>query len=516
MNDYGFLSLVPAAAALTMAFALKRVAVALFCGVLLGSVILRGHDPVMVPVHLLTTVWAAFTDGGHLWMLSFALLLGGLMGLLRVSGSQHALGLRIAHLARSRRGGQLVAWGLGLLLFFDDYANTLFVGSSMSPAARRLRISREKLAFIVDATAAPVASLAPLSSWIAIELGYIADQLATIHVDADAYAVFLSTIPLRFYPLLMLVFGLIIAVTNRDFGPMASAEHAAHLAPEEPVEDLGVESPTSRVQESQRSRLMIPAAVGIVAFFAVLVWTGRQGALANGMQVSAQSVLQFASSSKSLVAATLMTGLSTLAGVVAEGSMPPLQALKAWSEGARAMLEVTLILLFAWSLGSICSELNTARYLVGVLGDGFAPGWLPATVFCVSAAMSFATGTSWGTMGIVFPLAVPLAHELHAGDQALLLGTIASVLSGSVFGDHCSPISDTTIMSALATGCDQLAHVQTQIPYALVVAAVSVVCCSVPVAFGLIGVWPSLLLGSVVLVLVVRGFGRVPSEQAPL
>ena len=307
----------------------------------------------------------------------------------------------------------------------------------------------------------------------------------------------------------------LVAISNRDFGPMAHAERAAHLAAEEPAPTPPPASDVSQARQDKRGPFAIPAVLGAIAFVVALVWTGRQGTIEHGAAVTTQAVLQFASSSKSLVAATLVAGLATIMVVVATGRMSMRKAFGAWSSGAHTMLEVTLVLLFAWSLGSICSELHTARYLVAVLGQGFAPGWLPSMVFLVSAVISFATGTSWGTMGIVFPLAVPLAHELHAGDHVLLLGTIASVLSGSVFGDHCSPISDTTIMSALASGCDQLSHVKTQLPYALVVAAVSIVCCSVPVAFDAIGIWTSLLLGSLVLALIVRIVGRLPSDRAP-
>jgi Na+/H+ antiporter NhaC len=177
---------------------------------------------------------------------------------------------------------------------------------------------------------------------------------------------------------------------------------------------------------------------------------------------------------------------------------------------------VMAILLFAWALGDVCADLGTARFLVATLGSSFDPGWLPTVVFLVSAVVSFATGTSWGTMGILFPLAVPLAHELATPDPnlALLVATISSILAGSVFGDHCSPISDTTIMSALASGCDQIAHVRTQLPYALLVAAVSVVCGSIPDGFGFWPPWVGLCVGLGVLYVVLRVGSGLDARRA--
>lgn len=521
MDSYGALTLLPAVVAVAMAFWLKRVIPALTVGVAVGALLSASGRPLDAIQHAAGFVWRALSDGSHLWILAFALSLGGLTDLLRASGSSHRFGTRVAQVARTRRGGQVVAWLLGVMFFFDDYANTLFVGSSMAPAARRLRLSREKLAFIIDATAAPVASIAPLSSWIAVELGYIADQLISLQIPHDPYPIFLATIPYRFYPLLMLVFVLLVALSGRDFGPMALAEFAAQQQSDPGGDDRGSLAHWPHHERQERGALLraLPLLFGLAALLGVIYWTGLAGARAAGDLPTLPAVLSNASSSKALVAATLVAALTAWLGLAMVSGARLRLGVLAWAQGVRAMLGVAGVLLLAWALGGVCAELGTARYLADLLGAGCSAAWLPTVAFLISSAVSFATGTSYGTMALIFPLSVPLAHQLAPQDMGLLIGTVASVLSGSVFGDHCSPISDTTIMSALAVECDQLAHVQTQLPYALLVGSVAVLAGSLPVAYGVYGPYLGLALGSGLLMLVLRLLGRpvcaAPDPSAP-
>jgi len=458
-----------------------------------------------------TYIWSALTDGGHQWILAFALTLGGLMQVIGVSGASHGMARGITRYAVDRKRGQLTAWFMGLIFFFDDYANTLFVGSSMAPVFDRLKVSREKLAFIVDATAAPVASLAPISSWIAVEIGYIADQCQRIGLETDAYGLFLQTVPSRFYPVLMLAFGLCVALTGRDLGPMLSAERE-RLTHQPTLRPSQAPPPASG---SHWLMAALPLLTVLVIVFLGLFLTGRAGALEAGEALSFSSIAGNADSSRSMVYAASAGGVMAVLLAARRKDLGLVGALRAWLKGAGAMLPVVMVLTLAWSLGALCDDLQTARYLVSLLGGGFVPGLLPAAVFLVSAVVSFATGTSWGTMGILFPLAVPLAHQLVPGDQLLVLGTVSSILAGSVFGDHCSPISDTTIMSAMASGCDQIGHVRTQLPYALIVGAVSVAVGSIPVGLGLWSPWVALLLGTGVLWVVLRFAGKTLEAVPP-
>lgn len=505
------LSILPALLAISAAFVLRRVALSLGLGVLLGAFL--AGPLASVPARLFRYFSGALLDGSHPFILSFALLLGGLMGLMRGTGGSQRLAQQVARMARSSRGGQLTAWTLGLVFFFDDYANTMFVGSTMGPAAPRLRISREKLAFIIDATAAPVASIAPISSWIAVELGYIADQLRLLDLPQDAYAVFVETIPLRFYPLLMLVFGVLIALLRRDFGPMLAAEREAARA----LDEQAREETHGHAAQRPRKGRALPLLLGFLALLVGLFVSGRQGAIAAGREPELSAVLEFASSSKALVLATGATVLAALLQAALEGREAFRNARSTLLPGMLGMVEVALVLMLAWALGAVCADLETARHLVSLLGGSMSPGLVPMAVFLLSAAVSFATGTSWGTMGILFPLSVPLIAELAPGDHDLLVMTIASVLSGSVFGDHCSPISDTTIMSALSVNCDQLAHVRTQLPYALVVAFASVALGLLPAGVFGLPAWACLLLGSAALATLLWLFGRTADAagQAP-
>lgn len=525
-----WLSIVPAAVAICAALLTRRVVYSLLTGVVLGAVIAAGGAPLLALGKLAGYLWLAATGFGHPWILGFALLLGGLVRVLNRSGGSLGLATQVTRFATTRRRGQLTAWGLGTAFFFDDYANTLLVGSSMGPVSDRLRISRQKLAFIVDATAAPIASLAPISTWIVVELGYIGDELARIGVDEDPYLIFLRTIPGRFYPLLMLALGLMVAWTGLDFGPMAAAEARALAGEADPPPDAADspataagpagppgsgDSPASSDSPDSSGRPMLafaPLLIVLAVVVAGIYLTGTSAAQEKGLPLSLRNVLANASSSKAMVVASLAGGLSALLLAARAGRFSWGSGLREWGQGGLQMLPVLAVLVLAWSLGSVCYELSTAQFLVGLLGDSFMPGLLPTLVFLVSALVSFGTGTSWGTMGILFPLAVPLADRLAPGDGALLLGTISSILAGSVFGDHCSPISDTTIMSALAAGCDQIAHVQTQLPYALLVAGVSVMCGLLPVGLGLWGASVALPLGCLSLYAGLRVLAAPPPQ----
>ena len=545
-----FLSLLPPLIAIGCALIFRRVVPALLLGVALAAVVAAGFSPLGALGEAVTYLWESLKEIGHLQILAFAGLLGALLSVVSASGGSLGVARAATRFANTRRGGQLVSWLLGIVFFFDDYANALFVGSTMRPITDRLRISREKLAFIIDTTSAPVASLGPISTWIVVEIGYIADQCRTLGVQADAYAVFIKTIPSRFYPVVMLVLGLFVAWSGRDFGPMAAAERrtSAGGPTGAPKAAAGkAEPPDFRDAQSApggRSWTLaaVPVAVVLVAVLAGLYVSGTAGvdaererlnadrsaalqqarqaetegddaararalerARASEQQLSRNdysptNVLGNADSSLTILWASFLGGLLAIFMAVTGRALTLSSALRAWIKGGAGMIPVMAILLLAWSLGLACERLGTAAYLVGLLGPGFEAGLLPAAVFLVAATISFATGTSWGTMGLMFPLAVPLAVTLAPGNETLFLASISSILAGAVFGDHCSPVSDTTILSAMAADCDQVGHVRTQLPYAVLGAAASVFCGALPVGLGWVST-PVGLLGSVVVAL---------------
>lgn len=500
-------SILPPLVAIVLALAARQVLVALVLGVWVGAFLLADLSLVGSFARLLDThLVGAIADRGHASILLFSLLLGGMLGVMTKSGGAKGLALWVPPEAASRRRGQLTTWLLGLLVFFDDYANSLLVGSSMRPVTDRLRISREKLAFLVDATAAPVASLALISSWIGVEVGYIEDQFAHLGIERDAYLTFIETIPYRFYPVLMLVFVAWVGYRGRDFGPMRRAETRALIdgllwAPgSKPASDFHDDEVPENVPGRPWNALAPVITVVVVAASGIYV-NGRSKVLSAGLEPTLRSIVGEASSSSAILWATGAGCLCALLFALGSRALSFSESLDAWVGGIRSMMYAVMILVLAWALGGVCRDLDTAGFLIGAVGDWMSPVWIPALVFVLAALVSFATGTSWGAMAILFPLVVPLAHEVAPDQETILFGTVSSILAGAVWGDHCSPISDTTILSSMATSCDHMDHVRTQLPYALMVGAVSLLCAEVPVAAGWYGPWTGLLVGAVVMII---------------
>lgn len=536
----GFWALLPPLMAILLALLLRQVILALFAGVWAGALVVAGFDPLQSLLRSFDHyIVSAVADEDHASILVFSLLLGGMIGLITRSGGGLGLAAWVTKYAKTSKSGQLSTWGLGIAIFFDDYANSLLVGSSMRPITDKLRVSREKLAFLVDATAAPVASIALVSSWIGVEVGYINEQFAEQGIDADPYVAFLQTLPYRFYPWLMLFFGLLIVLMKRDFGRMYLAEIRARETGKlladgaRPASEFSDErhegdrqpdpQPDPSYRESAKLGLgstprplnaIVPVLVVVLVAIVGMYLDGRATVLETGDEPTLRAIFGNASSLKALLWASALGGIAAFACTLGSRALDLADSVDAWMGGLKAMLTACVILVLAWSLGAICKDLHTADFVISALGDWLPPGLLAAAVFVVAAAVSFATGTSWGAMAILFPLVVPLAHDLAPGDMNVMLGAISSILAGSVWGDHCSPISDTTIMSSMATSCDHVDHVRTQLPYALVVGIVSLLCGEVATGFGLYPAWVGLIVGAVALVLIVRFFGKPVPETS--
>jgi Na+/H+ antiporter NhaC len=415
---------------------------------------------------------------------------------------------------------------MGILVFFDDYANSLIVGSTMQPITDRLKISREKLAYIVDSTAAPIASIMPISTWVGFEVGLLLAAFEQIDLPYDAYTTFITAIPYNFYPILALVMGLTIAASRRDLGPMLKAEQRAQSTGKvigddhKPLADYAsqeLEAPEGRPRRAINALLPILTVIGVTILG--LYVTGTAG-IDRADYPNFQEWMRAVSNNVDSYSALLW---ASLAGVVVAILLATVgrvlkveEAMTGLVGGFKAMLLAFVVLILAWSLGSVCENLHTADYLVGLTSGVLSPHLLPTLIFLVSAAIAFATGTSWATMSILVPLVIPIFHglALDAGYapgsstySALLLGAIASVLAGAVWGDHCSPISDTTILSSMGSGCDHIAHVRTQLPYALIVGGVAILTGSLPSAYG-VSPWISLTVGAAILVGLVLLRGR--------
>ena len=412
---------------------------------------------------------------------------------------------RLIRPGRDRRHGQQLTCGLGLAIFFDDYANTLVVGTSMRPITDRLRISREKLAFLVDSTAAPVAGLAMISTWVGYEVNLIGSVYSKLGQDVDAYGLFLQTIPYRFYSILLLVFVWTVARTGRDFGPMAVAEQRAVETGE--VVRTGSSAPPAMDEipdDIRRRGLIVNAVVPLVSLVYGLV---------AGLAILGSNAVFWV-----MLWASLAASLSSLVMTWSTGALSFRQSVVGWARGGASMFQALWILVLAWGLGAVCDQgaLGTADYLVEVTGRKLPPEWMPAISFVLAAAIALATGSSFSTMALLIPVSVRITWELMGTpvpDDPILLGTLGAVLAGAIFGDHCSPISDTTVLSSAAAGCDHLDHVGTQAPYALVVAVASLLVGYIPIGWG-VPVWLCLPFGVAVAIAVPRLLGRVPVEGA--
>ena len=535
----GWFSLLPPLLAIVLALAFKEVITALLAGIWLGALAVAGYNPLQATWRLIDQYVVPSlgdTDGGKTQIVVFSLMLGGMVGMISRNGGTLGVVEAVTPFARSRRRGKIATWLAGLAIFFDDYANTLIVGNTLRPITDRLKISREKLAYIVDSTAAPVAALVPISTWVGYEISLIGQGLGAAATEAangteaaflagiSPFGVFLQTIPYLFYPLLALFFVFLTSVMNRDIGPMAAAEERARdgkglyrpgavLATD--TSDTFLDPPEGTPHKWWNAG--IPVLTVILVVLGGLYTTGRGsvGPDANLMDVFGAadpfSTLLWGSLAGCLVAGVLS---------VAQGLMTVSACVESWVAGVKAMLLAMVILTLAWSLGSVTQDLGTAGYLSQLLSGRLPVVLLPALVFVTSGAMAFATGTSWATMAIMIPLVIPLSVSLMGGvgladgsQMPIFLGVVSSVLAGAIWGDHCSPISDTTVLSSTAAGCDHVDHVKTQLPYAFLVGGVGLLLGNLGTAMGL-PVWLALLAGAAVLVLMLRLLGRPILEEA--
>ena len=534
----GWFSLLPPLVAIVLALVFREVITALVAGVWLGALAIAGFDPLRATwrlVDALVVPALGDVDGGHTQIVIFSLLLGGMVGIMSRNGGTTGIVAAVAPLASTRRRGKIATFVGGMGVFFDDYANCLIVGNTMRPITDRLRISREKLAYIVDSTAAPVAALVPISTWVGYEISLIADGLriaaeqnpesAVALAGASPFTVFVETIPYRFYPLLALLFVMMTSMMNRDWGPMARAELRA--ARGEGVYRPGAQLATDTEAASLDARDGVPnrwwnAALPLLVVVGVvlggLYTTGRTGA---GPGASLLDVFGAADPFATLLWGSLAGCLAAFALTVGQGLLSLRETIEGWLAGMRAMMIAVVVLVLAWSLGAVTEQLGTAAYLAQILEGNVALRLLPWLVFVVAAAMSFATGTSWGTMAILLPLVIPLTVSLGGGagfdgglQYSILLGTISSVLAGAIFGDHCSPISDTTVLSSTASACDHVDHVRTQLPYALLVAMVAMAFGDIGTAYGL-PLWATFTITIPLLWAFLRFRGVAIPEGAP-
>lgn len=523
--SFGIISLLPPLLAIVLAFVTRQVILSLFLGVFSGALMMNGWNPFYAFLRTLDSyIVGSLADGWNAAIIIFTLSIGGMIGIVNKMGGTQAIAEALAKKAKTPRSAQVVASIMGCVVFFDDYANTLIVGPTMRPLTDKMKVSREKLAFIVDSTAAPIAGLAVISTWIGYEFGLIGDAFAAIDQPVNVFTFFMQTIPYRFYNLFALALVFILALKGRDFGPMLKAEKRARLTGQ--VHREGANLMAGDVTEGvtfkegtklKASNAVVPILTLVLVAFAGLWYNGYGYSDEGTVWYTWEGIRTcFGNADASVV---LIWGAITgtiVAGVMAlwQKLMSLGEVLDAFVDGSKSLLLTAIILILAWSLGTVAEEVGTANYLVGAVSDTIPGGLIPIIVFVISMVVAFSTGTSWGTMAIVIPLAVPLAAAYVQTDPAhasLVVATMSAVLSGSIFGDHCSPISDTTIMSSMASGSDHIDHVKTQAPYAITAAAVAIV------GYFLSGVlnvpsWVTLILGIALLYGIVQFIGKKTDE----
>ena len=508
-DRFGLFTLIPPIVAIVLAFITKNVVISLFIGVLSGGFILNltGFNVfgalTQAFLDFIDRALNSLADPWNAGIIMQVLVIGGVINLVAKMGGAKAIAEALAKKAKTAKSTQLITWFLGICVFFDDYANSLIVGPIMRPVADKMKISRERLAFIIDATAAPIAGLAIISTWIGLEVSLISEGFETIGVEASGFVVFLQTIPYRFYNILILAFIVITTITLREFGPMRKAEIAARkskdLAGEEVV---ATSSHMDELEPKEGVKLSIWNAIvpigaliisAVVAFYYSGYSTIMAGddtaiqAIITNSPLSFKAILEtFAASDASvaLFQSALFASIVAIIMSVCKKILTISEAIEAWVDGMKGLIITGVILILAWSLGSVIKELGTAQYLVEALNGAIPAFLLPSLIFVLGAVISFSTGTAYGTMSILMPLAIPLAYKINP-EMSFVIVSTSAVLTGAIFGDHCSPISDTTILSSMGAGCNHIDHVKTQMWYALFVAAITILFGYIPAGFGL-------------------------------
>lgn len=554
-----WLSIIPPVVAILLALVTKEVMISLFISIFFGVLILKGFELANVIPALLTVldtyILGSLNDKRHLSVIVFSFLIGGMVAVISQNGGMKGIVDRLSRYAKSPRSAQLITFFLGFGIFYDNYANTLIVGNTMRSVTDKFKVSREKLAFIVHSTAASVSAVAFITTWIGAQLGFINDATSNLGIDERTYSLFLKSLQFAYYPILMLFFTFFLIYLRKDFGPMNLAEiesrnagiiHAnkeKHGKDKEEIEDdIRMLEPDQKGRSSWLNAFIPVLAVIVVAFAGLLITGARHSyeqLLRSGVRISTYSFSKVWENLH-VLHAQKEPGFFTRTGILIGNSDFYIPLL--WSsfaglafavlttmtrkgisiratmenmvQGFRIMLSAVIILVFAWALGDVIEDMHTSHYLTTLISSRFIyPQLLPLVIFVLAALFSFGIGSIWGTMAILYPLLLPVTWIIciNSGmsidaSERIMYAVVSAVITGSVFGNHCSPISDTTFVSSISSNCDRVTHIRTQVPYALTVAFVSMGL----LLFSLLELhWSvNFLTGCVLLFLIVKYFGK--------
>ncbi|MBM7633331.1 Na+/H+ antiporter NhaC family protein [Geomicrobium sediminis] len=509
--EFGILALLPPVVAIILAILTRNVVPALFAGVFVGATMINGWNPLLgLYASFEQFIIPALGDEWNANVLIYCGLFGVLIVVFQTTGGAQALANAFANRIRSRKGAQASTGLLGISLFIDDYFNALTVGSVMRSITDKLRISREKLAYIVDSTSAPTCLLVPVSTWVVYVMGLIGTEFVRMDIDQSEYLMYLATIPFNYYAILAIFTVFIVIFLRFDYGPMAKAELRA-VKTGKLIRDGGQPPAADEITAAQPAtdtpkvrNLVVPMLVLLALIPPLFLWTG------NYPENSFVVAIGEADGGMSILMAAFAAIIVALLMGVSQKMFTFIEAIHLVMKGIKGMMLVFVILILAWSIGSVSAEVGTDQFLVQLAEQSsLTPALFPVLIFIAGAIIAFTTGTSYGTFAIMIPIAIPLAVSM---DIALPLA-IAAVLSGGIFGDHCSPISDTSVLSSAGSASDHMDHVNTQLPYAITVGITGII------SFFIAGVtgtwWIALLTGLVLTTLAAYTLTKLWGQNIP-
>lgn len=464
------LSILPPVVALILAIATRRVILSLSVGIVVGALMLASAHPINTVEYIFHSVTSiAYNNGVANWnsinIVIFLLLLGVLTAMLSESGTNEAFARWAKQHIKDRRGAKLMAASLVFVTFIDDYFHSLAVGAIARPVTDKFHVSRAKLAYTLDSTAAPMCVLMPVSSWGAYIITLISGLLASYSVTSySPMGAFMVMSSMNFYAIFSIVMVFIVAYFSFDIGPMVKYER---LAMEAPAQDDQIAQTNGHVRN-----LLLPIAALILVTVAMMIYTGAEALAVEGQAFSILGAFEYTTVGISLVVGGLSSVFVLSLCIWRDGLLSLPAYVRSWGLGVRSMFGAILILIFAWTINNVVSDMKTGVYLSHLISGSLPIAVIPALLFVLSVAMAFCTGTSWGTFGIMLPIAAAIAAS---SSMEMMIPSLSAVMAGAVCGDHCSPISDTTILSSTGARCDHMVHVITQLPYALTVAIASIV-----------------------------------------
>jgi len=522
----GALCLLPSVVIVLSAILSQNVCFALFTGLIVGGTLISAYNPFEGFLRAGDTFLYDALQGADQGLLLFTWFMAGLVGVISRNGGALGLGKVFVQYATSARRAQMIAVLVGYLVFFDDYSSILIVGPTMRPVTDACGVSREKLAFFVDSTAAPVASVSILSTWIGFKLSVAQQLLQQMNISDDVFSILIGAIPYSFYPILAMSMAMLVAAMGKDFGPMLVAEqHARKKFGAKTVDKAAdlVDSNLGSEPDMEPDPDTPPRAINALIPILSMLVAMASGIISSGVSryyqalgdaaapPSAVEILSHAETTKVLIWSSLLADAMAILLTIGQRLLTLEQCMAAWVAGIRSITVGFLTLVFAWGIGNMSTVLHVGSYVSSAFGPSFPINLLPPAAMLISAFVSVASGSSWGTMVLMFPIALPLtvAHDgdgpVRANDS--LLATLGAIISGSMFGDHVSPISDTTILSSLCSSCDLMQHVRTQGPYACVVGLISLLLCLISSSSSAIVASMLLPIGILLLALILHVFG---------